>query len=344
MKTLNQTLAKHPVSSLDPPHVADVWRDFPKVQWLCATNRLTTKGGKLIKTPEFRWPVNEDWYFAKGFGGLGHLSPEEQEHHAEALVSRLAYTDRERSAAMLKFLLDRPQAILVPLRGIEHPNMLANAIPERFARRLSVATGLTVDVGIHKTNTEANTGKDAFVRLITHHRFVGPVQAGADYIFADDISTSGSTCYYLRRHIESHGGNLIGAVYLGLTPRLAGKTRFSPKTFAGDEDTLAMSDDTRKRLRSKGDDALINSVVQNLEIAYDWHTLTDALARSLAANWRRARTMSDRRADRGGEGPQDAAQPALAGPDSRSLPAFRGEIEAAGSAADVSQLQFAWAV
>ena len=120
--------------------------------------------------------------------------------------------------------------------------------------------------------------------------------------------------------------------------------RFSPKTFAGDEDALAMSDDTRKRLRTKGDDVILNTVAQNLGIAYDWHRLTDALARSLAANWRRARTMSEGRVDRGGAGPQDATQPTLAGPDGRALPAFRGEIEAAGSTADMSQLQFAWAV
>lgn len=336
--------AKPPTAFLDPPHALDVWRAFPKVQWLVNTNQLTTKGGNLIKTPEFRWPVNEDWYFAKGYGGLGHLTPEEQEHHAEALVTRLANADHDKSAALMKFLLERPHAILVPLRGIEHPNMLANVIPERFARRLSVAAGLAVDESIHKTNGEANTGKDSFTRLLTRHWFSGDVKPGADYLFVDDVSTTGATCYYLRRFIECQGGNLIGAVHLGLTPRLAGKTRFSPKTFAGDEDTLAMSDETRMRLQSKADDAILNTVAGNLGIAYDWHTLTDALARSLAANWRRARAMSEGRANRGGEGPQDATQPALAGPDGRSLPAFRGEIEAAGNAACLSQMQFAWAV
>lgn len=344
MNTIEQIPTKPPPASLDPPHPADVWRDFPKVQWLVNTNQLTTKGGNLIKTPDFRWPVNEDWYFAKGFGGLGHLTPEEQEHHAEALVSRLANTDHERSTTLMKFLLDRPDAILVPLRGIEHPNMLANVIPERLARRLSVATGLPVDEQIHKTNGEANTGKDAFARLLTRHWFDGSVQAGADYVFVDDVSTTGATSYYLRRHIESQGGRLIAAVHLGLTPRLAGKNRFSPKTFAGDEDTLAMSDETRKRLRSKGGDAILNAVVQNLGIAYDWHSLTDALGRSLAANWRRARTMSEGRTHRGGEGSQDATQPALAGPDGRALPAFRGEIQAAANASGLNQLQFSWAV
>ncbi len=330
--------------SLPPPNVADVWQGFPTVQWLVNTNQLTTKGGKLVRAPEFRWPVNEDWFFAKGYGGLGHLTPVEQEHHAEALITRIANTDRGRSARLMQFLLERPHAILLPLRGIEHPNMLANVIPERFARRLSVATGLAIDEGIVKTGTAANTGKDAFARLITRHWFDGPVIPGADYIFSDDVSTTGATCYYLRRHIESHGGNLIGSVQLGLTPRVAGATRFSPKQFAGDEDHLAMTEATRTRLRSKGDDALINTVVQNLGIAYDWRSLTDALARCLASNWHRARTMSEDRANRGDAGSQDATQSTLAGPDGRSLPAFRGEIEAAANAAGMNQGWFAWAV
>lgn len=324
------------------PHAADVWRDFPGLQWLVNTNQLTTKGGQLIRPPEFRWPVNEDWYFAKGYGGLGHLTPDEQEHHAEALITRLANTDHERSTKMMHFLMARPRAILLPLRGIEHPNMLANVIPERFARRLSVATGMAIDEGIVKTDTAANTGKNAFMRLITRHWFHGPINAGADYILADDVSTTGATCYYLRRFIESRGGRLIGAVHLGLTPRLAGATRFSPKTFAGDEDTLWMSDATRKALRCRAADALLNSVVRNLGIAYEWHTLTDALGRSLAANWRRARTMSESRPHRGGEGPCHSTQPALARSDGRTLPAFRGEIEAAATAAGLTQDVFPW--
>jgi hypothetical protein len=342
MNTMAENPVKPPTAFHDTPHSADVWRQFPRVQWLVNTNQLTTKGGKLIKTPEFRWPVNEDWYFAKGFGGLGLLTPEEQEHHAEALVARIANTDHNKSEVMMKFLLDRPSAILVPLRGIEHPNMLANVIPERLARRLSVATGLLVNESIHKTNGEANTGKDSFTRLHTRHWFEGTVQAGADYVFADDVSTTGATCYYLRRYIEWQGGNLVGSVHLGLTPRLAGKSRFSPKTFAGDEDTLAMSDNTRKRLQGKGDDAKLNAIVQNLGIAYDWHTLTEALGRSLAANWRRAQAMSESRSNRGGEGSQDATQQTLAGTDGRTLPAFRRETGAA--ATRLTQEIFPWAM
>lgn len=333
-----------PAIALDPPNPADVWQNFPKLQWLVPTNHLTTKGGKLIKTPEFKWPVNEDWYHAKGYGGLGHLTPAQQERHAEALVTRLAHTNRERSAALLQFLLARPHAILVPVRGIEHANMLANVIAERLARRLAVATGLMVDEGIFKTNTEANTGKDAITRLLTRHWFAGPVQAGADYILVDDVSTTGATTYYAARYIESNGGNFIGAVQLGLTPRVPGVTKFSPKTFAGDEDTLSMSAQTRKGLRSRGPDATLNFVVRNIGIAYDWHTLTDALGRSLAANWRRARAMSESRPVGGAAGPQAAAQSALAGPDGRTLPALRGEIEAAGNATVLSQGELALAI
>jgi hypothetical protein len=341
---IESTIQHPPSAYLDPPHELDVWHPFPKVQWLVNTNQLTTKGGNRIKTPEFRWPVNEDWYFAKGYGGLGHLTPAEQEHHAESLITRLVHTDPERSESMMKFLLDRKSAILVPLRGIEHPNMLANVIPERFARRLSVISGLKVNETIQKTNTEANTGKDSYTRLLTRHWFSGDVEPGADYILVDDVSTTGATCYYLRRYIESLGGNLVGAIHLGLTPRLAGKTNFAPKTFAGDEDTLAMSDRTRKRLQSKGNDERLNAVVETLGIAYDWNTLTDALGRSLATNWRRAGAMLEGRTNCRGEGQEHSSQRTLAGSNKRSLPAFRGEIRVTGYSPCLSQMQFAWAV
>lgn len=105
-----------------------------------------------------------------------------------------------------------------------------------------------------------------------------------------------------------------------------------------------MSAETRNRLRSKGSDATLNTVVRNIGIAYDWHTLTEALGRSLAANWRRARTMSKYRTDSGRARSQDAAQSALAGPAGRTLPAFRGELEAAANATGLIQGQFEFAV
>ena len=87
-------------------------------------------------------------------------------------------------------------------------------------------------------------------------------------------------------------------------------------------------------LQAKGDDATLNSVVQHHGIAYDWHTLTDALGRALIANW----STASRAAGMPGVGTQvrggtQSGRPVdsgRAGEVQRRLPAFPGEREAAG--------------
>ncbi len=269
----------------------DVWEGFPDVQWIGNTNLLTTKGGEKIQVPEYKWPVNRDWYVAKGHSGAGPTTPEEQEAAADALITRVIDADpenRQRAAAMLAFVRKHPDAILVPVRGQEKPNKHANLIPGQLARRLSRAAGNAVDETIYKVNTEGNTGKRAAERLFQPHEFAGTVEPGAKYILVDDVSTTGATAYYAARFIEGNGGRLAGVVQIGLTPRLKGEGAFSPKAFAGDEQTLRMTDATRKQLQTKAPDATLNAVVQAHGLADDWHELTDGLGRALAGNWRRA--------------------------------------------------------
>jgi hypothetical protein len=269
----------------------DVWKGFPDVQWIGNTNLLTTKGGEKIQVPEYKWPVNRDWYVAKGHSGAGPTTPEEQEAAADALITRVIDADpenRQRAAAMLAFVRKHPDAILVPVRGQEKPNKHANLIPGQLARRLSRAAGNAVDETIYKVNTEGNTGKRAAERLFQPHEFAGTVEPGAKYILVDDVSTTGATAYYAARFIEGNGGRLAGVVQIGLTPRLKGEGAFSPKAFAGDEQTLRMTDATRKQLQTKAPDATLNAVVQAHGLADDWHELTDGLGRALAGNWRRA--------------------------------------------------------
>lgn len=264
----------------------EVWHGFPPVQWLVNTNQLTTKGGKLIRVPDYNWPVNEDWYLAKG---KGDATPEQRALAAWRLINRLlAAADPKQLAGVREFLSQHPHAVLLPVRGLEEPNKHSNLIPQNYARLLSLAGGNAVNETVRKVNTTHNTGKSALERLRQVHQFDGEIVPGTEYLIVDDVSTTGATAYYLSRYIASKGGSVAGIMQLGLTPR--GKAeRFKPKPFVGDEHVLEMQPATRKALLSKGDNATLNAVVRALGIAYDWRTLTDALARALAANWAEAR-------------------------------------------------------
>jgi len=315
-------------------HPADVWKDFPHVQWMVRFNHVSNIGGPRITVPDAKYGTrsfNADWYFAKG---RGEARPEEREKSARQLINRIVNaTPRGNLDSMRDFIKANPDAILVPVRGLEEPNTASNIIPERFARFLSIFGGNPVNETVHKTNTSHNTGKDAKSRLFTVHEFDGAIEPGKDYIIVDDVSTTGATAYYLARHIASQGGRVVGDIQMGLTPRGEMDAR-KQRAFVGDEHIMAMSDATKKSLQAKGDDATLNAVVQQHGIAYDWHTLTDALGRALNANW----STASRAAGMPGVGTQvrggtQSGRPVdygRAGEVPRRLPAFPGEREAAG--------------
>ena len=91
------------------------------------------------------------------------------------------------------------------------------------------------------------------------------------------------------------------------------------------------------------------TIFRNIGIAYDWHTLTDALGRALIANWRDASRAAGLpgggTAFRGGieNAGRSGAIGTVQGEVRGRLPAFPGEREAAGldrpALARLSQLE-----
>jgi hypothetical protein len=306
----------------------DVWKGFPEVQWLVSQPEVSNRGGERMEIPDARYgtrKVNRDWYFAKG---KGDTSDQQREKYARSLVLRLVnQTTDERVKSLAALIKKHPEAIMTPVQGMEAPNTGWNHMPLAFARFLSAWSGNPVTTAIHKVNTSHNTGASALERLMRVHQFSGEVEAGKEYFIVDDVSTTGATAYYLARHIAAGGGNVVGILQMGLTPRGEKASKFSSKSFVGDEQQLEMSEATRKALQKRGDDATLNRVVQALGIAYDWRTLTDALGRALATNFPAARRVAEN-AGSARPVPADGAGSGNEG-GIGSLPAFIGEREAA---------------
>ena len=89
-----------------------------------------------------------------------------------------------------------------------------NAIPQTYAKALSEELGLAYDRDIVQANSPQRTGKSALYRLQNRPTFEGPVEAGRDYLIADDHVSQGGTLADLEAHIERDGANVIAATSL----------------------------------------------------------------------------------------------------------------------------------
>ncbi len=103
-------------------------------------------------------------------------------------------------------------AVLVSAHAYERGGV--NAIPEVLADVLGARLDWPVDDGVVQTNIVSHTGADGFSRLARQAAFAGPIEAGADYVMVDDFIGMGGTLANLRGHIETSGGNVLGAVAL----------------------------------------------------------------------------------------------------------------------------------
>lgn len=89
-----------------------------------------------------------------------------------------------------------------------------NAIPQMLAAYLAQKIGAQDDVNIVQRNKVYHTGADAMQRLIARSEFTGAVEAGAQYVLVDDVSTMGGTLADLASYIQANGGQVAGSVLL----------------------------------------------------------------------------------------------------------------------------------
>lgn len=89
-----------------------------------------------------------------------------------------------------------------------------NAIPQVLAAALAEAAGGRLDEDIIQANRVFHTGADPMERLIARAQFDGAVEAGADYVLVDDVTTMGGTLADLPDHIQGGGGRIIGVVVM----------------------------------------------------------------------------------------------------------------------------------
>ena len=105
-----------------------------------------------------------------------------------------------------------PDALLTGVYAEEAAGI--NKIPHALVCAISELTGIQDDFNIVQNNRACHTGKDMTFRLAYRPKFAGTVQAGRDYIIADDVVASGATLGELRYYIESRGGKVIHMVVI----------------------------------------------------------------------------------------------------------------------------------
>jgi len=123
----------------------------------------------------------------------------------------------------IRDLLGKSQLKKIQAIGRQHPNAILtgvyaeeaagiNKIPHALVCAISELTGIQDDFSIVQNNRACHTGKDIVFRLAYRPKFTGTVQAGCDYIIADDVVTSGATLGELRYFIENRGGKVVHMV------------------------------------------------------------------------------------------------------------------------------------
>ena len=121
-----------------------------------------------------------------------------------------------------------PDAILTGVYAEEATGK--NKIPHSLVCAISEITGIQDDFNIVQNNRACHTGKDMAFRLAYRPKFTGTVQAGRDYIIADDVVTSGATLGELRYYIESRGGKVVHMVVVAAA-KFGAHIAMTPQTY-----------------------------------------------------------------------------------------------------------------
>lgn len=112
----------------------------------------------------------------------------------------------------IRRIIGERKPVVVAVHSIEAAGR--NKLPQAYAEALSDRLALPLDTDIVHTNRPQRTGSSQLHRITTRSEFSGPVEAGKDYLLADDHITQGGTLADLKAYIESRGGRVIGATTL----------------------------------------------------------------------------------------------------------------------------------
>jgi hypothetical protein len=187
-----------------------------------------------------------------------------------------------------------PGAIVAGLHAEEATGM--NRLPEALAEAIAHHGNLELDDELVIINTPKRTGSTAIHRLASRPEFAGQIQAGRQYILADDVATQGGTLSEARAYIEENGGEVVAVVTMGAAQ---GGT------------LLAMSEKTRLALEQKfGNDALNEFASDTGLYGGQWQAFTNSEGQAIL-RYSKLETAADAiLAARQAAGPAGAAQPA----------------------------------
>lgn len=174
-----------------------------------------------------------------------------------------------------------------------------NQLPAAYAAAVADVAGLKVGPPIVQTNVVAGTKLGAIARLANPPEFSGSIQAGANYILADDVAGTGSTLNALRKHVESKGGKVVAATTLAAAEP---QGQLDPRQ-------LSLRPQTLEELRNKFDAAGLDATLRSHGVAESAADLTDPEARILL----RAGTLDAIRS-RFAEARRPGGEPVLQGP------------------------------
>jgi hypothetical protein len=134
----------------------------------------------------------------------------------------------------LKHILGKRTPLILPVYAVEISG--TNVIPDVFAHDLARLLDLTVSTAVVQMNIVGHTRADGFTRLARPAQFIGPVDAGCEYLLVDDHVGMGGTLANLRGHIETNGGSVALMTTL---------------TQSRNSHHIALTDKTLHRLREK---------------------------------------------------------------------------------------------
>lgn len=249
-------------------------------------------------TAPFRQPISLDRAIIGG--DLGTLSSHPDYEAAKAgdvaaavRVAQNLVTDE--LAQQVRDMIGDSEPIIVPVASIEATGR--NKIPPISAVVLADRLGLKATSDIVQSNAPKRTALSGLDRIFASPAFDGPVTAGQDYLLLDDTLTQGGTFAALASHIQSGGGNVVGAVAL------------TGKQYSA---ILRPSPETLSALREKHGD-LENDF--RAATGYGFDALTESEARYLT-NFKPADAVRDRilaERDKGRDGDGEANDPDLGG-------------------------------